>query len=217
MKVSEAIYNRKSIRVFEDREIDRKLIEEVMEKAILAPSAINLQPWEFTLVYGEERRRLSRRLIKAYKEKRLSCAPGAVSKLPEIYIRRQRDSFKEMGSILKEKGLTFQEFINEGSCNFYGAPLAIIITQDTCFSTRRHIDIGIVLAYIMLLLEEIHLASCPIGLIAQYEDEIKDQLNIPEDKRVVMGLAVGYAKSDDPLNSIRIPRDPLNKFIRWYG
>ena len=78
MDLFAAIQERRSTRAFRPDPIPRELIEKILRVTICAPSAINLQPWEFTVVAGEERERLSRRLIKAYKEKQISCAPGNV-------------------------------------------------------------------------------------------------------------------------------------------
>jgi nitroreductase len=62
---------------------------------------------------------------------------------------------------------------------------------------------------------EFGLATCPIGLIIAYEDEIKDLLNIPENKNVVIGVALGYPNGDIPINHFKSPRDDLEKFVRW--
>ena len=63
MDIADAIKERKSIRAFRPDPIPREKIEEILHLALCAPSAINLQPWEITVVAGEERERLSRRLV----------------------------------------------------------------------------------------------------------------------------------------------------------
>ena len=62
MDLFAAIKQRKSARVFLEKTISRADVEEVLACARLAPSAINLQPWEFVVTYGEEKERLVRRL-----------------------------------------------------------------------------------------------------------------------------------------------------------
>ena len=47
------IENRRSIRKYRSDEIDRKLIEEIIYSATLAPSAKNRQPWKFIVYQGE--------------------------------------------------------------------------------------------------------------------------------------------------------------------
>ncbi len=61
MDVLEAIKGRRSIRSYVPSEIDVKQLEAVFEAAIWAPSAGNLQPWEFIVVDDKEvMRRLAR-------------------------------------------------------------------------------------------------------------------------------------------------------------
>jgi len=59
------------------------------------------------------------------------------------------------------------------------------------------------------------LATCPIGLILAYQDEVKDVLNIPENKNLVIGVALGYPDLESPINRFRSSRDDLDKFVRW--
>lgn len=50
MQVSEAITSRSSCRAFLDQPVPRETMEQLMALACSAPSAINLQPWQFTVV-----------------------------------------------------------------------------------------------------------------------------------------------------------------------
>ncbi len=215
MDLIKAIQERKSIRAFKPGPVPKEKIEAVLNLAIHAPSAINLQPWEFIVVAGEERERLSRRLIKAYREKKISCGPDAVKPLPKAFGKRGAKTLETMNPYFKELGVQSDPFINEGSCNFYGAPAAIIICLDDAFSKARFVDIGIALAYFVLAAYEFGLATCPIGLITAYEDEIKEVLNIPENKNVVIGIALGYPDQESPINRFKSSREDLKNFVRW--
>ena len=215
MDLLQAIKKRKSFRAFKPDPIPREKIEEILNLAIHAPSAINLQPWEFTVVMGEEKERLSRRLIKSYQEKQISCSPGNVKPLSDTFSKRGAESFELMTPYLEEMGLQFDRFINEGSCNFYGAPVAIILCLDNAFSKARLVDIGIVLGYLILIAHSLGLGTCPIGLITAYEDEIKELLNIAENKDVVIGVALGYPDWESPINRFKSPREGLDNFVRW--
>ena len=215
MDLLKAINERKSIRAFKSDPIPRERIEEILRLSILAPSAINLQPWEFIVVTGEEKERLSRRLIKAYREKQISCGPGTVKPLPKTIAKRGAKTLELMNPFFEEMKVNSDQFINEGSCNFYGAPVAILICQDDSFSKARLVDIGLTLGYFILTAHDFGLGTCPIGLITAYEDEIKDLLNIPENKTVVIGVALGFPDWESPINRFKSMRDDLNKFMRW--
>jgi nitroreductase len=215
MDLLSAINERKSLRAFKPDPIPKERIEEILKLTIQAPSAINLQPWEFVVVTGEEKERLGRRLIKAYKEKQIACSPGNVKPLPKTYAKRGAKTLELMKPFFEEMGVDINQYVNEGSCNFYGAPVAILLCLDDSFPAARMVDIGIVLGYLVLTAHEFGLGTCPIGLITAYEDEIKDLLNIPDNKNVVIGVALGYPDSNIPINRFKSQRDNLEKFIRW--
>lgn len=53
MDVRECIYSRRSIRKFEERQVEREIIGELVEAGIYAPSACNIQAWKFIAVNHE--------------------------------------------------------------------------------------------------------------------------------------------------------------------
>lgn len=215
MDFTEIIKERKSVRAFRPDSLSREQIEDVLKAACRAPSAINLQPWEVTVVVNEERQRLSRKLLKSYREKQISCSPGNVKPMPQVFTARGVQSFNDMKPYLDEMGSDFNTYINEGSCDFYGAPVAIILSIDDSFSKARLVDLGIFLGYLVLAAHDAGLSTCPIGLITAYEDEVKDVLNIPESKHVVIGIALGHPDRESPVNRFTSPREELGKLVRW--
>ncbi len=214
MDILQAIEERRSTRAFLDKPVERKTIETLLSLATRAPSAINLQPWEFVVVSGIEKKRLSSLLVKRMKERKISCGPGAKKPLPEHFVERQRGLLRNILPHLPSD-TNFELFINEGSCNFYGAPTAIILTLDNAFSSARLTDIGIVVGYLVLAAHAMGLATCPIGLIAAFDDEIKEELNIPEQKQVVIGIGVGYRDDASPVNKARSERVPISDVVKW--
>lgn len=216
MDLLQAINGRRSIRAFKPVSVPKELIENILNLVIMAPSAINLQPWEFVVTMGEEKERLSRKLIKSYREKQISCSPGNVKPLADTFSKRGLASVELMTPSLAKMGHEFNRFINEGSCNFYGAPSAIILCLDNAFSKARLVDVGIAVGYFVLIAQSFGLGTCTIGLINAYEDEIKELLNIPENKDVVIGIALGYPDFDSPANEFKTPRDNLDSFVRWF-
>lgn len=216
MKLTEAIEARKSIRAFKPDPVPKEMIENIIQLAMKAPSAINLQPWEFTVVSGKEKERLCRRLMKAYGEKRVSCSPRASRPLPPKVKGRWKKLFQEMKPYVDQLGVPFEDFINEGSFNFYGAPTAIIISMDRAFPKTRLVCIGASLGYLVLTAHAFGLGTCPIGIITAFEDEIKDQLNIPEAKEIILGVALGYPDWENPVNRFKSSRENSPNITRWF-
>jgi len=215
MDLQTVIQERKSVRAFRSEPVPKETIEKILRLAIHAPSAINLQPWEFHVVVGEEKDRLSRRLIKSYREKRISCGPSTVKPLPKTFGKRGFKTLQGMTPFFEEMKVSSDQFINEGSCEFYGAPVAVLVFQDDSFSEGVLIDIGVAVGYFLLAAHASGLGTCPIGLINAYGEEIKDLLNIPENKRLVIGIALGYPDPENPINRFKSYREPLEKVVRW--
>jgi len=215
MELLQAVKDRRSVRAFQATPVPREIIQEVLKLAINAPSANNLQPWEFVVVVDEEKERLGRTLTKAYKEKQISCGSGAIKPLPRTFRQRGIANLEAMKPYVEKTGVTVDRFINEGSCNFYGAPVAIILCLDDCFSARQMVDTGAAVAYLVLAAHALGLATCPIGLISAYEDEVKELLNIPENKKVVIGVALGYPDWENPVSRFRSSREDVDKLVRW--
>ncbi|MCD6590881.1 MAG: nitroreductase family protein [Candidatus Aenigmarchaeota archaeon] len=49
------IKSRRSIRKYTDKQIDRNILEEIINAARLSPSALNIQPWHFVVVTDKEK------------------------------------------------------------------------------------------------------------------------------------------------------------------
>ncbi len=212
----DAMRTRKSTRAFLKRPVSRSDINKLFECAALAPSAINLQPWEFVVTYGQEKDRLVRRLEKARRERSVSCGPGTRRPLPDQFSRRSREALRVMAPHIGKLSPDFNTFVEQGSCAFYGAPVAVIVTIDKLFPAIRYLDLGISVAYFLLAAQALGLGTCPIGLICAYADEIADVLEIPDEKTVVLGIALGYPDAASPANQFKTGRTDLSEIVTWY-
>ncbi|MBU1451017.1 MAG: nitroreductase family protein [Proteobacteria bacterium] len=215
MQISEAIQSRRSCRVFMDQPVPQETLERLMSLTCRAPSAINLQPWQFTVVRGAEVARLGKKLTRAYSERGISCGPDNTQPLPEVYMERQKELGRLMAPLMEKAGVD-RNFINTGSLVFYGAPAVVVATLDGAFPPERAIDAGFALGWLLLAAADLGLATCPIGLVCSYADIIKDFLNIDSTRRVVLTVAVGFADPDSPLNRMRSPRASMEQVVRWY-
>jgi nitroreductase len=216
MNVFSAMTDRQSARAYLPKPVARADIEDLLKYAGMAPSAINLQPWEYVIVYGEEKDRLVQQLKRAHAERNISCGPGTENPLPDIFKNRSRRASQAMAPKVAEMGLKFNQFVEEGSCSFYGAPIAIIVTLDRLFPKIRYLDVGLSVSYLLLAAQAKGLATCPIGLVTAYGDEIAGALDISDNKEIVLGIALGYADTQSPINCFKTERENLDAFRSWY-
>lgn len=217
MNVTEAIESRRSQRIYTDRPVDRALLEEIITLAGKAPSALNLQPWLFTVVLGDELARLSRTLVRAFKERNIGCAPAAKSQPPQVYLDRQSQLFAQMGPVIKQTESPWSDFTNLGSLHFYGAPAGIVISGEAAFDRDAEFDLGLAVGYLLLACQERGLGTCPVGLVSRYADLVGQALNLDSDRPVILALAVGWPEEGAAINQIKTGRAPVDEILRWYA
>jgi nitroreductase len=217
MNVLSAIEGRKSIRVFKSDPVPREMIEKVLQAAIQAPSSSNQQPWRFIVVTGRKKERLTEKLLKAYKERTVKYDPSKGKTIPQEYVEKTRQLFRDIRSYIQETGQPIKDFVEEGSYRFYHAPVAILITMDKCFHRSRLVDIGLSVENLMLSAHALGLGTCALALILACEDVMREELKIPDNQEVILGIALGYPDTSSPLYQFKSSRDELKEMVTWKG
>jgi nitroreductase len=193
------------------------MLEQLLDAARKAPSASNQQPWNFIVVAGEPRERLGKALLAAYKEGSKHYDPSRGKSIPSIYMERTKKLLKGIRPYLDSMEKKTVPFIEEGSCQFYGAPVLIMVTMDKAHPPSKLVDIGCAVENLVLAAHEKGLGTCIIALILMFERLIRQQLTIPDDKQVVLAIALGYPDPDLPVNTFRAPKEALDTLTRWVG
>jgi hypothetical protein len=55
----------------------------------------------------------------------------------------------------------------------------------------------------------------PQGFLTDYSHEVKQFLGIPDSKRLVIGISIGYPDNENPINAYRTTRVETDKILRW--
>lgn len=92
MDVMEAIRQRRSVRVYEDRPLEDEKLQAVLEAGRLAPSGSNRQEWVFVVVRDASRRQ---KLVEA------CCNQGFVATAPVVLVICMTDAKRTMRSGLR--------------------------------------------------------------------------------------------------------------------
>lgn len=100
MQVDEALRKRRSIRCYEDREVPRKMIDEMLDLARHAPSAMDGQPWRFVVVRDPEmKERLSDIKCRRCPPEKSAYAAGYLKDAPTVVticVERSRSHDREL-------------------------------------------------------------------------------------------------------------------------
>lgn len=219
MDLIEAIKSRKSIRGYKVEPVPRKVIEEILEIAIRAPSGMNTQPWEFTVVAGD----VLDSIRKANLEKLASGdTPGM--EVPrggyqDVYRDRQVaigiQLFQLMG-IEREDREKRTQWTMKGF-RFFDAPAAIIISVDKSLGDAAQFDLGAVSQTIALTALNYGLGTCIQGQGIMYPDVVREFTGIPESKKISICLTIGYPDWAFPANKVQSEREPIENTTNWCG
>ena len=219
MHVAEAIAKRRTIRGFKSDPVDEGLIRRIFEQAQQAPSNCNTQPWHVTVVSGAARDRLETMLMQelsAGKQPGPAFKPGDADLAGE-YRARQIDCavryYSTMGIARGDRDA--RKELMARNWQFFGAPHVAFLSMPKSMGAVNAIDIGIYLQSLMLLLEEHGLSSCPQGALAFFPGPVFEIAKIPAEMGILCGLSFGYADEDAVINTVRMPREPIDACVKF--
>ena len=169
------------------------LVPDLLDQARRAPSAGNAQAVEFCMVTDPEqywRLTLTPERRAEFPWPGLLFAPVLVVVLtdPERYVQRYSEPDKS------------QTGLGEGT--------------DAWPVPYWWVDAGMAVQTLLIAATAADLGSCFFGAF-EHEAAVMEGLNIPEGRRIVGVVALGYADKDRPSSSAQRPRRPLNEIIHY--
>jgi nitroreductase len=200
LDVLEAIRKRRSIRNYKADQIQREVLDRLLEALRLAPSGGNRQPYKFIIVQdGETKRRLA-----------AACKfnPGRLN--GQAFIAEAPLVIVACGS--ERKAIT--RYYKDGQVFLrIGSDPEEIDKDPIKYENTMSIDLAIALDHLTLVAAAEGLGTCWVGGLDELE--VKRLLSIPDDMRVPIVMPVGYPVSwPEPR-----PRKPLEKIVCYdkYG
>jgi nitroreductase len=222
MDVIEAVKRRKSIRGYKPVPVPKEILEQILEVASHAPSVMNTQPWEFTVLTGDVLENVRRSNVELLKSGAPPKPEHVVVSWPResIYRQRQVNLAKQLFQLMdipredKEKRARWLE----RGFRYFDAPIVIIISADRCLSESGPLlDIGAVIQTICLAALHFGLGTCIEDQGTMYPEVLRKHAHIPESKRIIMAIAIGYPDWDFPANKVETEREPVEKITTWLG
>ena len=222
MDIIEAIYKRKSIRGFKSDPISREILAKILDAACRAPSAMNTQPWEFIILTGDVLDRVRVAIVdKLNRNEPMRPDHHVVSWSNEsIYRERQVDLAKKLFQLMdirredKEKRAAWLE----RGFRFFDAPVGILILTDRSLSDAGPLlDLGAAMQTLCLAALSFGLGTCIEDQGGLYPEVLREIAQIPDNKRIIISIAIGYPDGDFPANAVVSSRESLDKNTRWVG
>lgn len=218
MELKDAILERKSIRGYLDKPIPKEVLEDVLRLGTRAVSALNSQPWEFIVLTGDIMKKIGADNADCY----VTGVPEDISDPPldGIYRRRMIDIAKQLFAEMDiaRENTEKREWWTQRGFRFFDAPAVILVmTDDSLEDAPTNFDLGAVVQNITLAAMEYGLGTCVEQQAVNYLRGIRKYLDIPEGKRFVVGIAIGYEDPDFPANRVVSQRADLADNTTWYG
>jgi nitroreductase len=207
-----------SIRKFKPEPVAKDVLLEVFNIAKWSPSYKNSQPWEAVILSGVKKEALTKMMIDLLEKGARPCPdlPEPES-WPAAERARIADLFKKRaeatGIDLADPEVVKQA--KRANFGFYGAPHGIYLFQDASLTPWSLFDLGLFAQSLMLAAHAQGLGTVPQAFATDYARDIKRFLAIPETKRLVLGISIGYPDLEAPVNKLRTDRIATEELVQW--
>jgi len=219
MELEAAVRGRRSTRKFTDKGIPEIIVEEILDAARWSPSWGNTQPWEFYVLTGRplaEFKEANGRML----QEGLPSVPDIP--MPEAWPAALKARYGELG-----KGMLGMLGIDRADkdarnqlytrmADLFGAPCLVVacIPRESLVEYAM-LDAGLVVQTICLLAHGKGLGTCIMAAAVRYPDRLRKIASIPDDRRIVVAIALGYPDPDYPLNRFERTRAELRELVHW--
>ena len=221
MSLLNILKERKSVRAFLNKDIEKEKIERILEGIKYTPSGSNMQPWIVHIVSGETKALIDEKTLKAFdqqKEPKMDYTYYPEN-IPDLYQNRRRKTAFQLYDSLNIKKEDKEKRIKQWRANYNGfeAPVVIYFFMDKRLCTGSYLDMGMILQSTLLLAQEEGLATCAMASLAEYPNIVRQTLNIDDEKYLICGIALGYADKNAKINTYRTPRLSINDFVSFHN
>ena len=144
----------------------------------------------------------------------LSCAT--------LIPRARASDYKAPGIKAGRSNIGFAQTVDEvgarlDNASFFGAPVGIFLSVDRRMGPPQWADLGIYLQTVMLLAVEQGLDTCPQEFWAFRSQPVARFLELPPERMLFAGIALGWRDESAPINQWRTERDPFDTWAEMRG
>lgn len=222
MEFDEVVQGRRSIRGYKPDPVPRELIEEIIGLAMRAPSSMNTQPWNFTIVTGEPLDRIrqgntERNLagIPHSREFRIGQPFAGQHRDRQVGVAKQLFAAMDIAREDKEKR---HDWVMRGFRQF-DAPVCVIITYDRVLqdSDDTPFDCGAVTTLLVNAAWSRGLGAVINSQGIMQSPVVREHAGIAEDQVIMKAVALGWPDDSFPANAVVSTRKSVGEATRFVG
>jgi nitroreductase len=222
MKYDEVVLGRRSIRGYKPDPVPRKLIEEVLQLAMRAPTSMNTQPWHFYVITGEPLDRIragntERNLAGVPHSREFRIGQPFAGKHRERQIGVAKQLFSAMGIARDDKDAR-QDWVMRGFRQF-DAPVCVIITydRDVDGSDDSPFDCGGVANALVNAAWSRGLGTVINSQGIMQSPVVREHAGIAADQVIMKSIALGWPDDTFPANAVVSERKPIDEAAVFVG
>jgi len=219
MELIEGIETRRSIRAFKNTPIQEETLNKILRAAANSPSYTNTQPWELAVVCGKKRDKLSKLIYDLASKKAATQTdiPPPKGWLPAHKARSGDHGARRLAALgIGRDDEAAREKMRLMNFEFYGAPCAIFLFMDGSLNEWSVFDMGLYAQNLTLAAHAFGVENCLQASVTSYAREIKKFLEVPESKKLVICIALGYPDNEAKLNTYRAIKQKPEEYTKWY-
>ena len=222
MTYDDVVLGRRSIRGYKPDPVPRALIEEVIALAMRAPSSMNTQPWNFTIVSGEPLARIRA----GNTENTLAGVPQSREfRTGEAFAGPHRDRqvgvakqlFAAMG-IARDDQAMRHDWVLRGFRQF-DAPVCVIVTYDRVLSSSDDtaFDCGAVATALVNAAWSRGLGAVINSQGIMQSPVVREHAGIADDQIIMKSIALGWPDESFPANAVVSERKSVAEATVFVG
>jgi nitroreductase len=222
MTFDDVITGRRSIRGYKPDSVPQALIEEILALAMRAPSSMNTQPWNFTVLTGEPLDRIragnTERNVAGVphsREFRIGQAFAGVHRERQVGVAKQL--FGAMG-IARDDSDARTDWVLRGFRQF-DAPVCVIITYDRVLadSDDTAFDCGAVATALVNAAWSRGLGCVINSQGIMQSPVVREHAGIADDQVIMKAIAMGWPDESFPANAVVSERKSVAEAARFVG
>lgn len=226
LSVDAAIQSRFSARAYLPREVDKEVLEDLLQVAGRAPSGTNTQPWNVYVLQGARKDQLIQSVCQAHDA--LAANPALAADYAEAYdyypsewvspyIERRRECgfglYGVLGIAKGEKEKIHMQ--HQQNYRFFGAPVGLVFTIDRIMGRGSLLDYGMFLQSVMVAARARGLHTCPQAAWNSFSKIIMPHVGAGENEMLVCSMSLGYADEAALVNTFQTTRVDAKTFTHW--